>query len=158
MRALTLAVIFLFSSTTGLIGQQHDNGSHTIVAAPEAIEWAPAPPSLPEGAELAVIEGNPAEAGEFTMRLRMPPNYRIPPHYHEVTEHITVIQGTFNVGMGDEFNPSEGSGISEGTFAAIPPGTRHFAWTEEEVIIQLHGNGPWGIFYVNPEDDPRENR
>lgn len=22
-------------------------------------------------------------------------------------------------------------------------------------VIQLHGNGPWGIEYLNPEDDPR---
>lgn len=158
MRAAVLSLVLVLSGAA-VAEAQTGNGPDepaAIVAVPGAIEWAPAPESLPEGADLAVIEGNPAESGEFTMRLRMPPNYRIPPHFHRVVEHVTVVQGTFHVGMGETFDDSNGMALEAGAFGAIPPGMRHFAWTEDDqVIIQLHGNGPWGIFYVNPEDDPR---
>jgi len=155
--ALTLILLGVGSSAAQ--GQESGKGGAVIVAVPETIEWAPAPASLPEGAELAVLEGDPTQPGEFTMRLRMPANYTIPPHFHRAPEHVTVIQGTFHVGMGDTIDRSAGSGLPEGTLGVIPPGMRHFAWTEDDdVIIQLHGNGPWGIYYVNVEDDPRRGR
>jgi quercetin dioxygenase-like cupin family protein len=128
---------------------------HAIVATPDAIKWAPAPPSLPAGAKLAVLEGDPAKAGAFTMRLSMPAGYRIPPHFHPVTEHVTVIEGTFYVGMGDTFDASRATALPVGTFAALDPGVRHFAFTKGTTTIQLHGVGPWSLTYVNPADDPR---
>lgn len=128
---------------------------HAIVAVPGSIKWAPAPASLPPGAELAVLEGNPAQAGAFTMRLAMPDGYRIPPHFHPVTEHVTVIEGTFNVGMGDVFDASKAAELPVGTFAALEPGVRHYAFTKGRTVIQLHGTGPWSLTYVNPADDPR---
>jgi quercetin dioxygenase-like cupin family protein len=128
---------------------------HAIVATPEAIKWAPAPPILPAGARLAVLEGDPAQPGPFTMRLSMPAGYRIPPHFHPVTEHVTVIDGTFYVGMGETFDASKASALPTGTFAALEPGVRHFALTKSVTTIQLHGVGPWALVYVNPADDPR---
>ncbi len=128
---------------------------HAIVATPDAIKWAPAPASLPAGAKLAVLEGDPSKAGPFTMRLAMPAGYRIPPHFHPVTEHVTVIEGTFYVGMGETFDAAKANALPTGTFAALEPGVRHFALTKGAAIIQLHGVGPWGLTYVNPADDPR---
>jgi quercetin dioxygenase-like cupin family protein len=103
-----------------------------------------------------VLEGNPSEAGPFTMRVLLPTGYRIPPHYHRATEHVTVLQGTFKVGMGEKFDGSAMTALPAGTFAALEPGTRHFAEARGETIVQLHGVGPWGISYVNPADDPRQ--
>lgn len=128
---------------------------HAIVALPNAIEWGPAPPILPAGARLAVIEGDPSEAGPFTMRLSMPAGYRIPPHFHRVPEHVTVISGTFLVGMGDTFDENAMTALPVGSFGMIPPGMRHYAMARGETVIQLHGNGPWGLYYVNAADDPR---
>lgn len=129
--------------------------SHAIVATPDAIKWAAAPAILPAGAKLAVLEGDPSKPGEFTMRLSMPAGYRIPPHFHPVTEHVTVVEGTFYVGMGDAFDAAKASALPTGTFAALEPGVRHFAFTTGATTIQLHGVGPWGLTYVNPADDPR---
>jgi len=129
--------------------------SHAIVALPDALDWAAAPEILPAGARMAVIEGNPGAAGEFTLRLWMPAGYELPPHYHPATEHVTVLQGTFYVGMGDLFDASQVSGLPVGTFGAIPAGMRHYALTKDEVIIQLHGTGPWSLVYVNPADRPK---
>jgi len=128
---------------------------HAIVAVPGAIEWGPAPALLPAGARLAVLEGDPSKPGPFTMRLSMPDGYRIPPHFHPVDEHVTVIKGTFLVGMGETFDASKATELPTGTFAALAPGVRHFALTKGETIVQLHGVGPWSLTYVNPADDPR---
>jgi hypothetical protein len=128
---------------------------HAIVATPDAIKWASAPASLPAGAKLAVLEGDPSKAGPFTMRLSLPAGYRIPPHFHPVTEHVTVTDGTFYVGMGETFDAAKASALPTGTFAALEPGMRHFAFTKGATIVQLHGVGPWALTYVNPADDPR---
>lgn len=129
---------------------------HAIVVTPNVIQWGPAPDILPQGAQAAVLEGDPSKPGPFTLRLLLPANYRIPPHYHPVTEHVTVIEGTFSVGMGDTFDASMATELPVGTFAALEPGVRHFALTKGRAVIQLHGVGPWGLVYVDPADDPRK--
>jgi quercetin dioxygenase-like cupin family protein len=128
---------------------------HAMVAVPGAITWGAAPAALPPGAKLAVLEGDPTQPGAFTMRLWMPDGYTIPPHFHAVAEHVTVIQGTFLVGMGEQLDASKFSELPTGTFGLIPPGMKHFARAKGEVVLQLHGTGPWGLTYVNPADDPR---
>ncbi len=125
---------------------------------PGGENWMAAPPALPSGAQLAVLEGDPSQPVEFTMRLKMPGGYKIPPHSHPRTEHVTVISGAFKVGMGDKFDTSQGMTLSPGTFAWIKPDMHHFAWSEGETVIQLHGQGPWEINYVNPDDDPRRKK
>jgi len=151
MRCLLVVVLILSAS----IATAQD-GTHAIVALPDQITWGPPPPVLPPGAKFAVLEGNPNEAGPFTMRVLLPDRYRIPPHYHSFVEHVTVVKGTFKVGMGEKFDPSAMTPLPAGTFAALEPGTRHFAESQGETIVQLHGIGPWGLIYVNPADDPRQ--
>ena len=120
------------------------------------VKWASGPASLPPGAQFAVLEGDPAKEGLFTMRLRIPDGYRIAPHYHGGVEHVTVLAGTFNVGVGDSFDQAATKPMPAGTFGYWPPPMRHFAWAQGETILQLHGMGPWTITYVNPADDPRK--
>ena len=124
------------------------------VITPEHLSWGPAPAILPAGARLAVLEGDPSKAGPFTMRLAMPAGYRIPPHFHQADEHVTVISGAFQVGMGDTFDEGKLATLPAGTFGVIPPGMRHFARADKATVIQLHGVGPWGLTYVNPADQP----
>jgi hypothetical protein len=135
-------------------GNPQAAATHAIVVPPSQITWGPAPAVLPAGAKLAVLEGNPSEAGPFTMRLLVPDRYRIPPHYHPIVEHVTVVTGTFKVGMGETYDASALVPLPAGTFAALEPGTRHFAEAQGETILQLHGIGPWSLIYVNPADDP----
>jgi quercetin dioxygenase-like cupin family protein len=122
---------------------------------PDQIQWKDAPPALPPGAKVAVLEGDPGQEGLFTMRLRVPKGYRIPPHWHPAFEHVTVISGAFHMGMGETFDASKGNRIPTGGFSWMAPGARHFAWVEEDTIVQVHGMGPWQLYYVNPADDPR---
>src|SRR5438309_9903943 len=70
-----------------------------------------APPGLPPGAKLAVLAGDPNKKGLFTVRLQTPAGYKVPPHTHPTTEHITVISGTFNIGTGDKFDEAAGKEV-----------------------------------------------
>ena len=128
------------------------------VSPPTQIEWKPGPGSLPPGAQMAVIEGDPTEEGPFVFRVKLPAGYTIPPHTHPRAERVTVIQGTFNVAEGDRIDKTTGSGkakvMSTGSFGYWPARMHHFAWASEDTIIQLHGLGPWSIQYLNPQDDP----
>ena len=124
--------------------------------APGDIKWMDAPNALPQGAKLAVLEGNPFNPGLYTMRLSMPAGYKIPPHWHGKVEHVTVISGKVNLGMGEKFDEAKGHAMPVGTFGFLPPQMKHFAWASEDSVIQLHGEGPWEINYVNPSDDPRK--
>ena len=129
-----------------------------VMALPDSITWGGGPASLPAGAQAAVLEGDPAKPGAFTMRLKLPDGYAIAPHWHPAAEHVTVIQGTFVMGLGETADRSQGHELRAGAFAMMPAGTRHFAWTKGETILQLHGTGPWGVTYVNASDDPRKSK
>jgi len=136
----------------GAVWAQH--GSHTIVT-PNDLKWVDVA-SLPPGAKIAVIEGKMNEAGPITARIKLPANFKLPPHYHPVLERVTVLSGTINIGMSDKFDPQKTTAMGPGTVLIMPPEMRHFAWTKEEVIFQLNVTGPWGVTFVNPADDPRK--
>src|SRR5256885_8553316 len=130
-----------------------------IVVQASGISWADGPPSLPRGAQFALLEGNPAEAVPLTLRLKFPANYRVPPHWHAVLEHVTVLSGTLNIGMGEQPTYSGGTALSAGSYAVMPLKMVHYAWTGSDgVVFQLHSVGPWSITYVSPKDDPRQAR
>jgi hypothetical protein len=150
-------IVVVALSLTGLAGSVVAQGAseHAIIVQPDQVSYGPAPAALPPGAEVAILEGKPAEPGPFTMRLRLPNGYRIPPHYHPAIEHVTVLEGTFKVGMGDKFEASALKPLPTGTFGALQPGTRHFAQAQGKTVVQVHGVGPWKLVYVNPADDPR---
>ncbi len=136
---------------------QMDAGHAHVMLSPSELKWGPAPPSLPPGAQLAVLEGDPTKAGgTYTIRAKLPDGYKIPPHWHPVTENVTVIEGALYMGMGDKFDEAAGRELTAGSFASMPTGVRHFAWAKGETIIQVHGVGPFEITYVNPADDPRK--
>lgn len=125
------------------------------IFSPAEIKWADGPASLPAGAKFAVLEGDPKQPGPFTIRLQVPDGYKIPPHTHPAVEHVTVISGTFHLGMGDKFDQTAGRELAAGSFAFMPAGMKHFGWMKGETVVQVHGNGPFAIIYVNPADDPR---
>lgn len=131
------------------------HGTGMSIQVPSAILWSKGPQALPAGAKMVVLEGDPSKPGPFTIRLKLPVGYQIPPHWHSQVERITVLEGTFQLGDGERFDPKALREMPTGSFAYVPTGHRHFATVKGESIIQLHGTGPWEIHYVNPADDPR---
>lgn len=154
---LLLGSVFLISGAP-LSAQEkmadHSQPDHIMVI-PANLTWKEGPASLPKGVKSAVVEGDPTKAGPFTMRLSLPANYKISPHWHPAIEHITVLSGSFYMGLGEVFDEAKATKLPVGGFAVMAIGTRHFAFTKEESTVQLHGVGPWAINYVNPKDDPR---
>ena len=129
---------------------------HTAIAAGD-VAFAPGPPTLPEGAEIAVLLGNPAEEGPYVFRIRFPAGYAVPPHTHPTDESITVTSGEFGIAMGEALDRGAASLLPAGSFVNTPMGQAHFAWVEEETVVQIHGMGPFGIEYIDEADDPRIN-
>jgi quercetin dioxygenase-like cupin family protein len=119
------------------------------------IKWGPAPPSIPAGAQVAVLYGDPGKDGLFAMRLKMPKGYRIAPHTHPKPEIVTVISGAARLGMGETVDAARAKVLPAGSFFAMPPGMTHFFLADEDTVIQLNSTGPWSLNYVNPNDDPR---
>jgi len=152
-RLVTLVLALCFTAAPGL-AETADHG----IFPPSEIAWKDGPPSLAAGAKFAVLEGDPSKEGLFTMRLWMPDGFRIMPHWHPAVEHVTVVSGTFHVGMGDTFEADKAGGLATGTFAFLAPKMHHFAWAEGETVVQLHGVGPWQINYLDPASDPRNKQ
>lgn len=122
------------------------------------VKWKKGPESLPPGAEIAVLEGDPSKPGPFVFRVRVPDGYSIPPHTHPKAERVTVIAGTFHIAMGEKLDKNSGQAMATGAFGYWPAGMKHFAWVSGETIVQFHGTGPWVINYLNPADDPRSTK
>jgi quercetin dioxygenase-like cupin family protein len=137
------------NSTESATNEEH------VVLTPGDLKWMDAPPGLPTGAKMAVLAGDPNKKGLFTVRLQTPAGYKVPPHTHPTTEHVTVISGTFYIGTGDKFDEAAGKELGAGGYMVMPTGMKHYAWTPAEAIIQIQGMGPFVIKYVNPADDPR---
>jgi quercetin dioxygenase-like cupin family protein len=153
-RCLTVQLASLALSLTFTAAPVFAQSTHVLVPADKVV-WGPAPPVLPAGAQIAVLEGNPSEKGPVTLRLRFPANYNIPAHWHSMTERITVISGTFHVGMGDKLDRQASQTLEPGGFVLLPANMRHFAWTATPTVVQINLEGPFDIFYVNPADNPQ---
>jgi quercetin dioxygenase-like cupin family protein len=149
---LTTAIAML-TLAAGAAAAQAQTGDHSQ---PE-IKWGPAPAVFPAGAQMAVLEGNPGSTGLFTVRLRFPDGYRIAPHVHPTDENITVISGTFAVGMGKTFDPKSMMTLKPGGFVTAPANEAHFAQAKGPTIVQVHALGPFAMTYVNPADTPKES-
>ena len=162
-KALTLAIGLVVLGALGSAAGAEEKAAPAKKVAAKAmaapmnssdIQWGDAPPVFPAGAKFTVLMGDPGKAGPYTVRMKAPDGYKIAAHWHPTDEHLTVISGTFNVGMGDKLDLSKGKALSAGAFASMPARMRHFAWTTGETEIQVHGMGPFKLVYVDPADDP----
>ena len=156
MRPIRFAPFLLIAVFASTVQAQHASEDSRL-STPDKLTWVEGPPSIPAGAKLAVLEGDPTKEGPFVMRLQLPSGYKIPAHTHPKVERVTVIAGTFNIVMGDDLDgkPTKMPAGSYGYWAA---GMKHVVWADGETIVQLHGVGPWTINYLNPADDPRNTR
>ena len=148
-----LCVAALAGASVAALAQS--TGDHAVLA-PQEVKWGAGPPSIPPGAQAAVLYGDPSKEGPFALRLKMPDGYKIPPHTHPKQEVVTVISGTFSLGMGETADPAKAKALPAGGFFSLPPGMAHYAVTEGETVVQLNSMGPWTLTYVNPADDPRK--
>lgn len=130
-----------------------------VTIAPADIKWGPGPATLPAGAQMAVLDGDPGKAGvPFVIRAKFPDGYRVAPHWHPTDENVAVLSGTFLVGVGDAFDEKSMKALATGGFAHMPKRMHHFAMSKGDTVIQVHGVGPFVVNYVNPADDPSKKK
>lgn len=128
---------------------------HKVVK-PADLKWADAPPGLPPGGKMAVLNGDPGQAGPFTVRLKAPAGYKVMPHTHPTAERLTVISGSFKIGMGEKFDEASMQEMGPGGYVVLPANMAHYAkGAGKESVVQIDSEGPFQINYVNPADDPR---
>ena len=157
-RMMTLVAPALLLATATAVSQAPAPSGHTMLT-PGEMKWAPAPPGLPPGAEAAVLDGDPAVAGKpFTLRVKLPAGYKVPPHWHPVDENVTVLSGALMFGMGDRFDEGAMKALAPGSFVSTPKDMRHYVQAKGATVIQVSGIGPFGITYVNAADDPRTKK
>jgi quercetin dioxygenase-like cupin family protein len=129
-----------------------------LVRSAKEVKWRAPPQAFPPGAKFAVIAGDPAATGLVTVRFEMPAGYKIPPHFHPTDEHVTVLKGSFSLGMGDVIDKAHALTLSPGGYAVAMANMHHYAYTTTGATIQVHMQGPFAITYVNPADDPSKKR
>jgi quercetin dioxygenase-like cupin family protein len=151
LAALSLGAVVLYGSTPVRAADPH----HTVVSG-EAIKWGAAPPSLPPGAQAAVLLGSPAKEGPFVLRLKFPAGFTIPPHRHSKDEFVTVISGRFAIAAGEKLDGEALKPLPPARFVHLPAGMPHYAHAEVETVVQINGTGPFDVVYVDPRHDPRK--
>jgi quercetin dioxygenase-like cupin family protein len=154
-QSLLIGIVVLASAASAATATAQTADAHKIVS-PQEIKWGPAPVSVPPGAELAVLYGDPSKEGVFAMRLKAAKGYHIPPHTHPKPEINTVILGMVRLGMGETADHGKAQQLPAGSFFALSPGMAHYIFFDEDTVVQVNTSGPWGINYVNPKDDPRQ--
>ena len=156
---LVIGVGFLFLSVAQADEHEkmepQDSQSEMIMVVPADITWADVPPVLPPGAKIVVLEGNPFEPGLYSLRLQFPSGYEIPAHWHTMVERVTVISGTLMAGMGDKLDKEQSKAFPAGSFIVLPGKMHHFAWADGDTVVQINGEGPFDIHYIDSADDPR---
>jgi quercetin dioxygenase-like cupin family protein len=122
---------------------------------PEDVEWRPYA-AFPPSARLAVVVGNPTEPGPYVIRVKVPAGVKLMPHRHPEDRVYTAISGVFYIGLGEQFDSDKLEAYPPGAVIVLPGGTAHFHWARSgEYVSQVSANGPLGLEYFNPKDDPR---
>jgi len=125
-----------------------------VVVTPDKIQWGPAPPMFPAGAQAAVIAGDLTKPGPYIVRMRMPDGYRIMPHWHPTSETVTVLSGELRAGMSGKFDESTMTPLPARSVAVVPAHHNHYTMAKGETEVQVNAMGPFKIVYVNAADDP----
>lgn len=116
-----------------------------IAVPPESIVWKDGPPTLPRGAKMAVLEGDPRLEGMFTLRVLVPAGSKLTPHWHPRDERVTVLSGAVELGFGTTADPAATKRYGTGSFYLNPPREMHYLFFPEETVLQMTGQGPWEI-------------
>jgi len=120
-----------------------------MIVGSEDLKWS----AIIKGCDLAPVSGDPgADGTPFVLRLRCVDGAKIPAHWHPTDENVTVLKGTFLAGMGEKFDESKMLKMNVGSFILMPKEMRHFAMSEGQTIVQVHGVGPFKVNWVNPAD------
>ena len=152
-KALIFPIVMIVACGAFLAADTAGTKEHVLVT-PASIKWGAPPPIFEKGMSFAVISGDPSKPGLYVVRAKLPAGYKIAPHWHPTDEHVTVLSGTFAIGMGETFDRAKMTSLPVGGYVMLPAEMRHYAMAKTPAVIQVHGEGPFTLTYVNPADDP----
>src|SRR5262249_15004531 len=147
------SIVLAMVVAAGFVGTAYAADDGVFVNAGD-LKWGDVPPMLPKGAKIAVLSGDPSKPGPFVVRLSVPANYKLPAHWHTQTEHLTIISGTFYIGMGDKAVAKDAHELKAGGYHYLPAKQHHYAFTKVPTVVQINGEGPFDINYIDPKDNP----
>jgi quercetin dioxygenase-like cupin family protein len=169
-----IALVFAFAATVAVAssaqtpakkGSAMGAGAPTL---PGSEQWMdiPAPamvgtPSVPVGGTLkvAILQGDPMTAGRsYVVRVSCTDGSKVAPHTHPATENVTVIKGTFLMGMGSKWDDAQLKELPAGSFGSMVPKMTHFAQCKGDSIVQINGIAPLQFIFVGPNDAPATTR
>lgn len=140
MHKLRIALAFVILAFVAAIGAAAYAASDPVTVVPGREHWT----AQPGNYSMALLYGNPSKDGFYVMRLKLPPNWTFPAHYHPGRENVTILSGTFYAGLGSKFDKSALKAYPAGSFISLPPKVAHYAATKAEgAVIQLEGIGPF---------------
>ena len=116
---------------------------------PSDVVWKDVPSIA--GAQQAILQGPLNVKAPFTFRVKFPTGWSELPHSHPVLIEVTVISGTFNLGIGETYDKTKTHVLPVGSVVILHPGENHFAWVNEPTVIQVQGVGPFGVKWVDPK-------
>jgi|ERR1700690_3484558 quercetin dioxygenase-like cupin family protein len=147
-----------FKAATGAAAQQSQGLEPTAFGAvlPENIQWVSFP-AFPPSARLSLLVGDPSKPGPYVVRVKVPAGVKLMPHMHPENRIYTVISGVFYIGLGKVFDADKLKAYPPGSVIVLPGNTPHFHWAKSsEYVTQVTANGPLGLEYLDPKDDPRK--
>jgi len=100
---------------------------------------------MPKGVEMVVLEGDPKAEGMFTVRLKAPAGFSLPPHTHPTDERVTVLEGSVSVGFGAAADHGAAQNFPAGSFYVNPPDVAHYVFSDEGCTLQITAQGPWRV-------------
>ena len=124
----------------------------------QALAWGPAPAVFTAGAKMAVLQGDPSKPEWFTVRLDLPNGYRVQPHFHPTDELLTIISGTFLLGMGDTLDAARATVMPTGGFGTVAANMHHYAIAHGRTVVQVQAMGPFVLTYVSSQDQGLSGR
>ncbi|MEZ5291919.1 MAG: cupin domain-containing protein [Vicinamibacterales bacterium] len=131
-------LVFLAAlALTGAVGAAQ-SPPHTIVQLDD-LKWG----AGNRGVTTTIAEGNPREAGPFTMMLKLADGAFIPPHFHNVDKRLVVVKGELLMGHGDAIDVESTTAVPVGGVAVVRANTHHYEGGRGETIVALIANGPF---------------
>lgn len=106
---------------------------------PDQIKWT----GNPNGAQQAVLLGDPTKPGLYIVLVKWNPNNMSHPHFHPNDRYITVLSGTWWVGSGTKFDPDATVPMPAGSYVVDLAKQPHYDGAKDEAaIIEIVGEGP----------------
>lgn len=147
---LLLMPVFTFAQSA-MPAAKEPAANHAIVT-PDQLVWKPALP----GVELAVVSGDPdKKGGLYVLRIRTQGEVKVPPHWHVTDEHVTVLEGSFWIAHGEQYDATKLQELKVGAHSLVPAEVRHFGLHKAGNVIEVFGVAPFVVNFVHPEDDPQ---